>query len=177
MIENDKAAAIQKPASYSPRMTDAIRRENRHQIVTTYRALIRKNRKKINLSDSAEVDRNLDEYLDTCETDNYLPSVAGFCAYAQISRDWFYAYLQDHEGTPSADRLRWFQSLCAAVRISANEAGALSDASLIFLLKNSGQGFMDRVEITPSAPANPLHDLDAETARRRLIESIPEEDD
>jgi len=132
---------------------------------------------KIDLNDPETLDRTIEEYLSECETLGQLPSIEGFSVFARLSRRWVYEFLERHRDTRSGDMLEWLQTLCAAAKIAANEAGSLSDASMIFCLKNAGLGFADKIEITPAAPANPLHDLDAEQARKRLLDAIPDEDD
>ena len=53
--------------------------------------------------------------------------------------------------------------------------GRINPVSAIFLLKNN-MGYKDQTDVVVT-PNNPLQDLDANQARQRLLESVPEEDD
>lgn len=52
--------------------------------------------------------------------------------------------------------------------------GKISPPTAIFLAKN-WYGYKDIADVVVT-PNNPLQDVDAETARKRLIEAIPDDD-
>ena len=53
--------------------------------------------------------------------------------------------------------------------------GKINPVAAIFLLKNN-HSYKDQTDVVVT-PNNPLQGLDADTARQRLIESIPDEDE
>lgn len=53
--------------------------------------------------------------------------------------------------------------------------GKINPIPAIFLLKNN-HGYKDQTDVVVT-PNNPLQDIDSETARKRLIDAIPAEDD
>lgn len=53
--------------------------------------------------------------------------------------------------------------------------GKINPIPAIFLLKNN-HGYKDQTDVVVT-PNNPMQDMDAETARRRLVDGIPDESD
>ena len=53
--------------------------------------------------------------------------------------------------------------------------GKINPVAAIFLLKNNHQ-YRDQTDVVVT-PNNPIQDLDADTARQRLIEAVPDEDE
>jgi hypothetical protein len=53
--------------------------------------------------------------------------------------------------------------------------GKINPIPALFLLKNN-HGYKDQTDVVVT-PNNPMQDLDAETARKRLTEAIPVDDD
>jgi hypothetical protein len=53
--------------------------------------------------------------------------------------------------------------------------GKINPVAAIFLLKNN-HAYKDQTDVVVT-PNNPLQDMDTETARKRLIDAIPAEDD
>lgn len=161
--------------AYSPRQTADIRRMGAGELVGIFRDMPR-HPARLNLTNPEETQRAVDEYLDFCAVHEVFPSVEGLCTHAHISREWFYRFLRENARTKTGELLEDFRNLCIAVKISGNERGCISDASLIFQLKNIGSGFADKIELMPPSPEGPWDNLNAEEARRRMMESIPDEE-
>jgi hypothetical protein len=53
--------------------------------------------------------------------------------------------------------------------------GKINPVAAIFLMKNN-HGYKDQTDVVVT-PNNPVQGMDAETARQRLTEAVPEEDD
>lgn len=66
--------------------------------------------------------------------------------------------------------LQYLQSLFASIMEQGGLTRALDAANAIFALKNSGQGFSDRVDITATAGrAEPFQNGDPEEIARRYL--------
>lgn len=178
MIREMKESLPAEPQeTYSPALTEKVKRAAVTEIVTAGREMLIKSPTKIDLHDIEQLVNVTDEYLSRCIRIGVLPSIQGVAAACGVSRRMIYKYLEEHEGTPSADYLERLRSAFTQMRIEAVDKNAAKEVMSIFLLKNSSQGFRDKIDFEPVQPNNPLSDLDVEAARRRLIEAIPEEDD
>lgn len=130
-----------------------------------------------NLHDLEAVKDVSERYIQRCSEAAILPNFEGLAAALGISRKWGYEYCRKFETDPTAEYLNNLRLSMASLRMALSEAKVVDNATAIFILKNSGFDFADRIDIQPTAPENPMKDLDAAAARRRLIEAIPAEDD
>lgn len=128
------------------------------------------------LHDLSAVKEVSERYIHRCAEASILPNFEGLCASLGISRKWGYEYCRLHEEDKTAQYLNNLRLSMASVRMSLSESKVIDNATAIFILKNSGFDFADRIDIQPTEPHNPLKDLDPIEARRRLIESVPDDD-
>lgn len=163
--------------SYSPALTERIKRQAVSEIVTAGKEMLIKSPQKIDLSDVNQLIRVTDDYLSRCIRIGVLPTLQGVAASAGVSRRMIYKYLEEHEGTESADYLERLRSAFTQMRIEAVDKNAAKEVMSIFLLKNSSQGFRDKIDFEPVQPLNPLADLDAAAAKKRILDAIPVDDD
>lgn len=163
--------------SYSPALTEKVKRQAVTEIVSAGREMLIKSPKKIDLHDTDQLIKVTDEYLSRCIRIGVLPTLQGVAAACGVSRRMIYKYLDEHEGTQSADYLERLRSAFTQMRIEAVDRNAAKEVMSIFLLKNSSQGFRDKIDFEPVQPNNPMADLDAAAARQRLIDAIPYDDD
>lgn len=177
MIRDMKESLPAEPQeTYSPALTERVKRQAVSEIVTAGREMLIKSPRKINLSNTDQLMQVTDEYLSRCIRIGVLPTLQGVAAACGVSRRMIYKYLEEHEDTPSADYLERLRSAFTQMRIEAVDKNAAKEVMAIFLLKNSSQGFRDKIDFEPIQPQNPLSDLDAVAARKRLLEGIPDED-
>lgn len=177
MIRDIKESLPAEPQeAYSPALTERVKRQAVSEIVTAGREMLIKSPRKIHLSDTDRLMQVTDEYLSRCIRIGVLPTLQGVAAACGVSRRMIYKYLEEHEDTPSADYLERLRSSFTQMRIEAVDKNAAKEVMAIFLLKNSSQGFRDKIDFEPIQPQNPLSDLDAVAARKRLLEGIPDED-
>lgn len=179
MSDGKNVIIRQEPASPSyggSGQTQEIRKQTVGNIVKAHRQMLSQGIKVI-LSDVDQVESAAEGYMAVCENTGILPSLEGFAGYCHVSRYWIYEYCIKHRGSPSADYIETLKTMWGAARIAASERGAASEATSIFVLKNSGLNMTDKVEISPSDNHGPLVDLDADQARKRIMDAIPAEDD
>lgn len=134
---------------------------------------------KTDLSDLPAVKEVAERFIKECLEASILPNYEGLAAQLGISRNYAYEYLRNHPETSTAEYLNNLRLAMASLRMSLAESKVVDNATAIFILKNSEFGLADKIDIQPTEPQNPLKDIavDAESARRRLIEAIPEDDD
>lgn len=132
--------------------------------------------KRVHLNDTDALVATASKYIESCATAGMIPSFQGLATALGLSRNALYKFLQQNPDTPSGIFLEKCRTAFTATRQSAVDRGAAAESLTIFLLKNSNQGFTDRIEITPAEPTNPLKNLDEEAARQRIMAAIPMED-
>ena len=163
---------------YSPALTAQVRMQNITDIVTAKREMMRKSPDRIDLRDIEAVKEASDAYLSHCIEYSVLPSFQGLSAFFGISRVALYKHLDRYRETDTGRYLEKLRSLYTDCRITAADRGSCPESLTIFLLKNGNEGYTDKQEValTPERPT-PFADLDADEARRRLLLSLPEEDE
>ena len=161
---------------YSPEQTERIRRQSVSEIVASARDMLTKSTERINLHNVDEIVSATDAYLERCIRIGTLPSMQGLAAACGVSRRYLYKFLTEHEGTPSADYLERLRASFSQQRLEATDRGSAKEVLTIFLLKNSDQGYRDKIDVEPVQPQNPMADLDAVAARERLLAAIPDDD-
>ena len=102
---------------------------------------------KVNLSDLSEVGAAAYRYLKACEMSGTIPSFALLCAAMGYGRTYIYSIMQTRKG-PVTDFLSVMQTVFAGLLETATVARRCSEAGGIFILKNSGQGYADRADLT-----------------------------
>ena len=78
------------------------------------------------------------EYLKDCDGKKYMPNVAGFCSFANINRDTFYAQKDYYSDT--------FNKINYELENEAINTNYVSDTMKIFYMKNKC-GYRDKQEI------------------------------
>lgn len=174
MAENKELSATK----YSPALTAQIRMQNVIDIVQAKREMMRKSPDRVDLNNLEAVRNASDEYLQHCVEYAVLPSFQGLAAFFGISRMGLYKHLDRHKESETGRYLEKLQALFTDCRITAADRGSAPESLTIFLLKNCAQGYSDKSEIAlvPEKP-DPFADMDAESARRRLLMSIPDDDE
>lgn len=136
-----------------------------------------KERGRIDLDNLDEVSATAEEYMKACKTAGVYPSMLGFAAAAGYSRVWIYHYINtnNNEVARYLDNLR---SAWAAIIQQMALSRQCSEATAIFILKNSGQGLTDKTELdinTSSPYRAPEPTIDDIIAKYQDIIDIPEE--
>ena len=127
---------------------------------------------KIDLNDIAAVEATATRYLESCKRAGVVPTILGLSAALGYSRKTVWQYITQHPESRTAQYLDALRSAFAAVLAQLGLSRNTSEAVSIFLLKNSGQGLVDRAEIDLAAhQESPLGEkADPEALRRKYLE-------
>jgi len=128
-------------------------------------------RGKVNLDNVDEVREIAFDFMQACRSSQTFPTMLAFSAALGISRTRLYSYIDTHdnETTRLLDMLR---SSWASIIAQQSLSRQTDNATAIFLLKNSGQGLTDRVEISATTTQTPLDtaNIDAEQIAQKYSE-------
>ena len=111
-------------------------------------------------------------YIESCKRAGVVPTILGLSAALGYSRKTVWQYITQHPESRSAQYLDAIRSAFAAVLAQLGLSRNCSEAVSIFLLKNSGQGLVDRAEVDISAKAeSPLGErISTEELKRKYLE-------
>lgn len=130
----------------------------------------------IDISDPQQVKDRIGLYFEHCAKNDRKPQIVGMCNWLGISRQALNEWKNGE--VRSATHGDIIKKACAFIEEMWADymmSGKLNPASGIFLAKN-WFSYKDVADVVVT-PNNPLQDLDAEQARKRLVESIPDEDE
>lgn len=147
MVESSAGNRLNK---MYPEASAEVKRQALSDVVNQQRELMKLSKdrgRRIDLNDLDEVEKCVDDYLQSCVKANCFPTMMGFAAASGYSRKSIYQYIQNHK-TESARYLDNLRSSWAAILAQMGLARHASEAVSIFLLKNSGQDLTDRCELT-----------------------------
>ena len=130
----------------------------------------------IDISDPEQVKKRIGEYFQHCADNDRKPQIVGMCNWLGISRQ---ALNEWRNGvTRSATHGDIVKKACAIIEEMWADFmlnGKINPASGIFLSKN-WFNYRDQTDVVVT-PNNPMQDMDADGARKRLVEAIPAEDE
>lgn len=130
----------------------------------------------IDISDPEQVKQRISDYLDFCEQNDKKPSPIAMANWLGVSRDTLNSWKRGEcRGETHSDVIKKAMLLMEEVWYDMMQNGKINPASGIFLAKNMFQ-YKDVADVVVT-PNNPMQDLDAETARQRLIDAIPSDDE
>lgn len=180
MNHNDIVAVptAKAPKYGGPAETQSIRKEVVRDLVTVQSGLMLKRlTERVPLSDPERLTEAVEQYVSVCKEHGLIPSIQGLSAVVGCSRVYLYRYLNEHPDSPSGVILERCRAGFMAIRQAAVDRGCAAETQGIFLAKNSGQGYEETYVLTPTPRNEPFGNMDAEAARQRLIDSIPDDDD
>ena len=130
----------------------------------------------IDIADPEQVKNRIELYLTHCIDNDRKPSIAGVANWLGISRDTLNSWKNgEYRNDSHSDLIKKVYTMMEEIMVDYFQNGKVNPASGIFLLKNMF-GYKDTADVVIT-PNNPMQDLDAETARKRLLDAIPDEDD
>lgn len=130
----------------------------------------------IDISDPEQVRHRISEYLDFCEMNDKKPSVIAMANWIGVSRDTLNSWKRGEcRGETHSDVIKKALLLMEEIWYDLMQNGKINPGSGIFLGKNMF-GYKDVADVVVT-PNNPMQGMDAESARQRLIEAVPDEDD
>lgn len=127
---------------------------------------------RVDLNNLAAVQATAERYLRSCQLAGIAPTMMALSAALGYCRKSLWEYINKNPETPSGRYLSILQTTFAAILAQLGLSRNCSEAVSIFLLKNSGQGLVDRAEVDISAKAeSPLGEkADPEALRRKYLE-------
>ena len=129
----------------------------------------------IDISDPEQVKHRISEYLDFCELNDKKPSPIAMAAWIGVSRDTLNSWKRGEcRAETHSDTIKKAMVLMEEIWYDMMQNGRINPASGIFLAKNMF-GYKDVADVVVT-PNNPLQDLSADDARKRLVDAIPEEE-
>lgn len=130
----------------------------------------------IDISDSEQVRQRISDYLDFCELNDKKPSPIALANWLGVSRETLNTWKRgEFRADTHSDMIKKAYQLMEEIWYDLMQNGKVNPGSGIFLGKNMF-GYKDVADVVVT-PNNPLQGMDAESARKRLIEGIPDESD
>lgn len=130
----------------------------------------------IDISDPEQVKERIGMYLRHCAENDRKPQIVGMCNWLGITRETLNTWRNgEYRGGTHSDVIKKACALIEEMWADYMQSGKINPATGIFLAKN-WYGYKDVADVVVT-PNNPMQDLDAEQARKHLIEAIPDEDE
>lgn len=161
----------------SPALTLELRKQTVSHIVLTKYDLLLKRPDRVALDDFEAVRERASEYVHHCSDNGFIPDFQGLAAQLGVSREALYKYLRKHPDTQTGQFLESLRAFFADCRITATDQGSGHPVSMIFLLKNSGQGYRDKIDIEPVQPESPYQGVSEEALKQKYLADMAEDDE
>ena len=130
----------------------------------------------IDISDPEQVRDRIREYFQHCVDNDRKPQLIGMANWLGVSRDTVNSWKRgEYRAETHSDIIRKAIDILEEMWVDFMMNGKVNPGSGIFLGKNLF-GYKDVADVVVT-PNNPMQGLDANTARQRLIEAIPDEDE
>ena len=130
----------------------------------------------IDISDPNQVRERIGMYFKFCSDNDRRPQIVGMCNWLGISRDTLNKWVNGEVRTAThTDIIKKAYAFMEEMWTDYMTYGKISPPTAIFLAKN-WYGYKDVADVVVT-PNNPMQGLDANTARERLIEAIPDADE
>lgn len=130
----------------------------------------------IDISDPHQVEMRIIDYFNYCAENDRKPQLAGMANWLGVSRDTLNSWKRgEYRSETHSDIIKRAINIIEEMQVDMVQSGRLNPVAFIFLAKN-GLQMVDSQQIVVT-PNNPMQDLDADAARKRLVESIPDDDE
>ena len=130
----------------------------------------------IDISDPKQVEQRIGEYFQHCADNDRRPQVVGMCNWLGISRDTLNKWVNgETRNTTHSDIIKKAYAVMEEMWTDYMQYGKISPPTAIFLAKN-WYAYKDVADVVVT-PNNPMSELDADTARQRMIEAVPDDED
>ena len=130
----------------------------------------------IDISDEKQVSERIELYFKYCVENDRRPQVVGLCNWLGISRQTLNEWKNGEvRSSTHGDIVKRAYGVMEEMWTDYMLYGKVSPPTGIFLSKN-WFNYKDVADVVVT-PNNPMQGLDADTARQRLIEAIPDDDE
>ncbi len=154
--QSKKQKNQQYPEAAAEIRTEAIQTSISNQLDILQKSYVRG---RVDLNDTDAVHAQAMEYMRACQLAGVFPTMLGFSSALGVSRQYLYAYIQRNREAPTSEYLDRLRSSWAGIIAQASLIKAADNATSIFLLKNSGQGLTDKVEVEAVKKEQPLGEM------------------
>ena len=130
----------------------------------------------IDISDPEQVKERISMYFKYCAENDRRPQVVGMCNWLGISRQTLNEWVNGVTRSEThGDIIKKAYAFMEEMWTDYMTYGKISPPTAIFLAKN-WYGYKDVADVVVT-PNNPMQGLDADTARKRLIDAVPDEEE
>ena len=136
------------------------------------------NAPKIDIQDPEQVNERINWYFQRCIEQDMKPGVVGLANALGVSRQtlWYWKNGERRDiSDPVVNMVKKAYNFLEELWEDYMLNGRVSPPNGIFLGKNHFS-YKDQTDVVVT-PNNPMQDLDAESARKRLVEAIPDDDE
>ena len=130
----------------------------------------------IDISDPDQVKQRIGEYFQYCIDNDRKPQIVGMCNWIGITRQTLNEWVNGvTRSATHGDIIKKAYTMIEEMWMDNMQNGRTNPAAGIFLAKN-WFNYKDVADVVVT-PNNPLQEMDADQARKRITDAIPEEDD
>ena len=132
----------------------------------------------VDMHDADAISHRVSDFLNYCIQHDMKPTVESMALAFNTNRTQLWRWKEGVDSSlPEACRnaIKKGYSIMNQLLTQTMADGKINPVAAIFLMKNN-HGYKDQTDVVVT-PNNPMQGLDADTARKRLIEAIPDEDD
>lgn len=130
----------------------------------------------IDISDPEQVKKRIGQYFQYCIDNDRKPQIVGMCNWLGISRQALNEWVNGvTRAATHGDIIKKAYSMIEEMWMDNMQNGRTNPAAGIFLAKN-WFNYKDVADVVVT-PNNPLQEMDADQARKRITDAIPVDDD
>ena len=130
----------------------------------------------IDISDPEQVRNRIGEYFQYCIDNDRQPQIVGMCNWLGISRQALNEWVNGvSRSATHGDIIKKAYGMIEEMWMDNMQNGRTNPAAGIFLAKNWFQ-YKDVADVVVT-PNNPLQDMDADQAKKRITDAIPMDDE
>lgn len=179
-LQNEREGKLYKSKPTYGEVSDALKKENLQNAVAAQRSILQEShrRGRVDLNDTEAVKAQSLEYMRACEIAGTFPTMLSFSAALGISRQRLYRYISENPYSATTEYLDQLRSSWASIIAQMSLTRQADAATSIFLLKNSGQGLSDKLEIEAAPkhdPMGPLLTPEEIAAKIGYYDDLPED--
>ena len=129
----------------------------------------------IDISDPEQVKERIKEYFAYCAENDRKPQIVGMANWLGIGRDALNNWKRgEYRSDTHQDIIKRAVDLIEEMWVDFMQNGKINPAAGIFIAKNH-LGYRDETQVVVT-PNNPLQDLNADEARKRIMDGIPDDE-
>jgi len=129
----------------------------------------------VDISDAKQVEERLKQYFQYCMDNDRKPQIVGMANWLGVSRDTLNSWKRgEYRADTHSDLIKKAIEVLEELWVDYMQNGKVNPGAGIFLGKNLF-GYKDVADVVVT-PNNPMQDLDADQARKRLLDGIPDDE-